>query len=216
MSRDTYVLTRAQAQALEYARRKAELFHRQTSFNVKSRFAGLGYDEEIMKKVIEHIKNVKVIIHVDLNGIMPFMFSDTLYRNQFEVNKINNNWIRVDWENNLFHKLYGDWNVNVSEKVKYGCLNMYNQQFGCASAHLYGESYFVLKDSLKERITFVNGDSSFKQIHICTFPYFQHLLLYVDNRMIHNLASIVTGKNYLKNTYPYIEAQIHGDVDFRP
>jgi hypothetical protein len=80
-----------------------------------------------------------------------------------------------------------------------------------------------MKHHIKKRTTFVCGDSSIRQQHICTFDNFVQLLLYVEEETLKKMIMLA---NYYKNPVPsnahifseqelyynYIEVQIHGDV----
>ena len=215
-------LTHIQKKAIKYSRKKSKCYHKSTWGNVKCRFLELGHNLNDLEEVIEYIKNrVKIIIHIKLDKLYPYIKSDTHYRNQFETNAKGSLYTqsRVMWENARFGNIYGDTTDNGSERVKYGCLNMYSQKSGCAHARTYGSSYIVLNDDVRSRATFVS-DCSKKEIHMCTFDYFGHLLLYASNEMINNLVKIsksLTGEFIdfeIKNVYPNIEIQIHGDIIF--
>lgn len=210
-------LTDKQEHAIRYVRKKSKVYHKNTIANSEIRFIDLGYSESDLYKCINYIQNnVDVIIHFDLDKLAKPFTLDIKYRNLFEVNSsggTNSFSMREDWEDNLFNSIYKD--AQYSERVKYGCLNMLCERTGCGTAHHYGKSYMILKNYVKKRVSFVNGDSSLKQIHIACFDNFGHLFLHLDTKLIHNIMSIIMGKKDSEiKIYPYIEVQIHGDIDF--
>lgn len=217
-------LTQIQTNALNYCLKKSKIYSKNTELNVKIRFFELGYTESDLESVINYFKNkLNVIIHFSLNKIGDYMINDICYRNLFETNTSSGNKcleIRSQWENNLFGNIYKD--SKNTEKVKYGCLNILNDRIGVSSAKGYGISYMILKDNVKLRCTFVCGDSSKQEKHICTFDNFLHLLLYLNQNLLKELIVVSnnnelykTGLNkYIQHAYEYTEVQIHGDVIF--
>lgn len=89
------------------------------------------------------------------------LLRDGLYRNQFETNISNGSrsahpgGYRYEWESRMFAGAYND--SPVSEKPKYGALNLLN--FSDGSAPRFGSCYFSLRPSVSRRSTFSYGDS---------------------------------------------------------
>lgn len=215
-------LTQTQKKAIEYCNKKAAIYSKNTLHNVKNRLIELNFKMEYLDLIIDYIRNVDLIIHFNSKILIPFILKEDHYKNIFEIHEIDYP-SRISWEDNLFNKIY-DKNTPPRERVKYGCLNLYGSSKGCASAIGYGRSFMILKDHMKSRISFVNGDSCLKQIHICTLNNFTHLLLYIPDRMIIELIKLaeenIKRTGYLDHmniayNYPYIEMQIHGDIIFR-
>ena len=180
-----------------------------------AKFQFKGYTEEDLNKCVEYIKTIPIIIHVHLEKHLNFLITDTEYRNQFETNMSSGSLSkesRTIWEQNLFGKMYD--NCQGYERVKYGVLNILDQPMGVLTAYGYGDSYLELKTKVKERSSFVLGDSSQKQFQICSFDTPIQLLYYVDDALLNEIINKalnkkLTDKNY---RYTYIELQIHGPV----
>lgn len=215
-----YSLTNVQDKAISFLIKKSRLFSKNTLSNAILRFVKLGYNEDDLKLVMDYIKNdVKLIVHFSLNRIGQYMISDTHYRNLFEVLKSSGNPScpscpsRVTWEDNLFRKIYHD--AEPSERVKYGCLRLLNSVKIGGSALGYGPSYMILKDENKYRTSIVNGDSAAMQQHLITFDNCAHLLLYIDEKILHELIKVAKNKGSSSDVmFTFIEAQIHGDLIF--
>lgn len=178
-------LTSTQRLAIKYFKRKSKLYESNAMHLVENKFIDLGYDESALSDVIDYIKNVQHIIHFGPN-LIPDIINKGRYKNTFEINNTNVP-IRIDWENNLFNKLYTS-DTKYEHRVKYGCLNLYSSDNGCTAATGYGKSYLILKPDIKNRTSFVYGDSALKQIHICSRDHFCHLLLYMRDNTIHDLV----------------------------
>lgn len=103
---------------------------------------------------------------------MQFFIKDTHYRSQFETNKSSGSLSRpsrIQWEDRMFDKKYSA--AQDSERVKYGVINFTNDPKGVASCVSYGNSYFLLKEHVRERCTFTDKDSSAADASIATFKY---------------------------------------------
>lgn len=201
-------LSDVQKSAYEYAKTKSQIHSKKIKFQILERFNSLGYIESDIKKSISYLKNdVQIIIHFRSN-LLNQIVDDGYYRNRYELDA---NFDRSGWENNLFNKIYDG--CPKKEKVKYGTLNVLNDNKGVFSAYGYGDSYFVLKKEVNKRSTFVMGDSSGGQFHIATFKYPNIILFLVPNDLLREIINHADGKpvNYAIQ-FPYIEAQIHGDI----
>lgn len=209
-----------QTKVMKWCMKKAKIYHNNVYPNAEIRFIQLGYSKEDLMAIIDYVKNVDVIMHFGGRGVYWLATTDRLM-NMFEV--VGNNDVRIDWENNLFNKFY-DATCTGRQRVKYGCLNLLSEEKGCETARDYGVSYFIMKPEVKQRTTFVCGDSSQKQMHICTFDHFVQLMLYVETSTIHKMIKITKYRQNPdpdsdnihvannRNYYNYIEVQIHGDI----
>jgi len=216
-------LSDIQVAALKWCSLKAKIFHNNVYQNAMIKFLDMGYNENDLINTLDYIKNLDAIVHFGRcsnNRPIEWLKIDTHLKNTFEVhNKCDS--ARVEWEDNLFHKVYKS-DCSPKERVKYGCLNLLSDNAGCQSAHGYGQSYMILKNDIKPRITFVCGDSCTKQQHICTFDHCVQLLLYLDPITLKNVITLASMKKSqtanlndlqkINRHYNYVEMQIHGDV----
>jgi hypothetical protein len=216
-----------QIKAVNWCTLKAKIYHKNVYPNTVIRFLELGYNEEDVINCLDYIKNIDVIAHFGRETSVPIQWlkTETKLKNAFETNPPHTGYLsaRKDWEDNLFNKIYSS-ECDITTRVKYGCLNLLSDPTGCPSAKGYGSSYMIFKNNIKSRTTFVCGDSSSKQTHICTFDNCVQLLLYMDELTLKNviqLAKMKKTKQYNKiilhglqhqRSYMYIEVQIHGDV----
>jgi len=192
----------------------------------------LGYTENDLKATINYIRDkVKVVIHLNLDRVMQYLCSDTEYRNQFETGTSGGSLSktsRLQWEKVLFGGAYDK--SEGYEKVKYGALNITNDPSGIMSCRGYGDSFLVLKKGIKNRATFVHGDSSRQDLHIITFSYPVSILNFLDGPdkrydklsegekcELRDVIEVAVGnKQSSPSNQPfYIEAQIHGPVRLR-
>lgn len=218
-----------QLEAIRWCSLKAQIYHKNVYPNAVIRFMELGYSEDDVVNCLEYIKNIDVIAHFGRNATGPieWLKTETKMKNTFEIHPENAGYInpRKDWENNMFNKIYSS-DCDVTSRVKYGCLNLMADPIGCYSATGYGMSHMIFKPDVKCRSTFVCGDSSSKQMHICTFDKCVQLLLYMDTNTLTNvihLAKMKKTKQYdvnkleyqnIQRSYVYIEMQIHDDIVF--
>jgi hypothetical protein len=211
-------LTDKQVQAIKHCQKKAKIFSKNVKPNLFEKFITLGYTNDDFNKTIDFFKkHVPIVVHIDLNKTLDFIIKDDHLRNRFETGTSGGCLdidYRSNWEDNLFRDIYKD--AEPYERVKYGAINTNCDPNGVVSAHWYGRSYFVMKDDVKIRTTFVYGDSSLKDWHIATFKYFYNILYYIPDIGLKSIIDVATGrdiKNKLTNS-AYVEAQIHGPVRF--
>lgn len=222
-----------QVEAVRWCSRKAKIYHKSVYPNVVIRFLSLGYTEQDISLCLDYLKNVDVITHFGRfdNHPVPWLKTETKLKNAFETTDTtehaSNTYLgqRLTWEDNIFNKIY-TLDCPKESRVKYGCLNLFADPIGCSSAIGYGRSYMVFKNSIKDRITFVCGDSSAKQTHVCTFDNCVQLLLYFGEKTLENVIQLARMKKTGKpdtvaiktirkyRSYMYVEVQIHGDVVF--
>jgi len=89
-----------------------------------------------------------------------------------------------------------------------------NDPTGVVTARAYGDSYFVLDDNVRKRLTFVVGDSSQQEIHLCTLQSSNIMLNLLSEDMLKKAMDISSGKREcsMNDSYSYIEFQVHGDI----
>lgn len=217
MANELKKLTDKQTRAVETFKKKSKIISKNMRLLVLQRFQQNGFTEDDLNKTMKYIETVApLVVHVNITKTLQFLVEDTEYRNQFETKTSGGSLSassRIDWEKNLFGSIYVD--STAHEKVKYGVVNMLNNPAGVTTAHSYGDSYFKLKQSVKTRTSFVQGDSSSKQLHICSFDNCIQILYYIDDVMLTDIIKVALGKiPSSAHTYSYIEAQIHGPIVF--
>ena len=199
-----------QIKALEYVNKKAKVHELNTAHIVKLRLINLGFDvskyDEIKKYITE---KVKVTINIRLTTILTFLDNEPILKNLFEVHGENAG--RRMWENNLFNQIYST--AQHSAQVKYGALNIFQEESGIQSCRGYGHSVMVMRDKIKKRISFVNGDSACMQLHICNFSYCMQLFVYVHDDFLQKLVAKIDDNVVHSFQYPYVEAQLHGEIN---
>jgi hypothetical protein len=210
-------LTKSQEKALKYANLKAKIHSKQTRGIVLSRFINLGYTEHDLNEVLNYIQfYCDVTINCPTRVLIDHIINSPHFKNGYEVAR-DAGYLeaRTNWENNLFNNAYTE--SAFIERPKYGALNLLKLAGG--SAQGYGRSYFVLKSEVKNRITFVNGDSSLQMFHICTFTDPVALLVHLSNQYIETIVNIIKGNRVVSSSHNYIECQIHGllrlNMDFK-
>jgi len=138
-----------------------------------------------------------------ING-KPVLFeilNDGVLKSQFETKTSNGslsarpNEARWLWESRAFGTHYDL--VNLSERPKYGALNLKPET--CGGSPRFGSSYFVLKQNVFYRTTFCYPDSWLEPEHFSTFE---------------NISTLIElmGESSGDPLDKYIEAHIHGDI----
>lgn len=213
---NSFLLSDYQKCAIKYCKNRSKIISKQNQENIKNHWATFifskMYNDKTLESVKKFIKETPVIIHFNLDKMYKFFETDIKYKNCFEIHQGRGNSYRLAVEDYLFNKIYGS--VSAENKVKYGCLNLYRSNYGVRSATGYGDSYIVLKESVKDRISFCFGDSFNKPEYISTFDYFDQILLSLPYSTMENILKIINHQSFVDDNYSYIEAQIHGDVVF--
>jgi hypothetical protein len=203
------VLTKSQEKALLYCGKKAKIHSKQTRGMVLTRFINMGYTEQDLNDVLSYIQfECDVTINCPTKVLVDHIIRSAHFKNGYEVSRDPGYLTsRTDWETNLFNGSYDE--NPVVERPKYGALNIFKYPTGSTTG--YGKSHFVLRKEVRNRITFVNGDSSLKMFHICTFQDCVALLVHLSDVYIKDMMNIIKhGKKCNPTAYGYIECQIHG------
>lgn len=203
------ILTSAQNNALTYASKKAKIHSKQTRGLVLMNFIKMGYTENDLNEVLNYIKHTcDVTINCPTQILTKNIINSAHFKNGYEVQREEIYLkVRTKWENNLFDSAYTE--SEFIERPKYGALNLLKLKGG--SVKEYGKSYLVLKQNVKNRITFVNGDSSLEMFHICTFNDIVALLIHLPNEYIKNIIKVAKENNVnITQHFNYVECQIHG------
>jgi hypothetical protein len=203
-----------------------------------TKFAALGRTEADLDKVLAFLRN-KAQITLTFRPDRPmtpcssalsssdpnaktvidgFLESDE-YQNQFQK-KISGGTLapvdgsmRDEAEKRIFVAGYHGHPLIPSERPKYGSLNLLRSANG--SAAQYGCCYLVFKNEVKERVTFTAGDSFGAQAgDVGTIEHLEHLLL--RRHDLKNIIRVALGEDGRGDDtgYSYIEAQVHGPVEF--
>lgn len=207
-----FMLSDYQRCAIKYCNNSSKIAMKKTKDDLQKIWNAYGYSDADLKNVKKHITESPVIIHFNFDNLAQTFETDTKYKNCYELHKMRDNGdiFRTHIEDFLFNKIYNS--VPAKDKVKYGCINIYRSQYGVRSAAGYGDSYIVLKENVKDRMSFVFGDSFAKPEYISTFSYFDQILLSIPKSTIDNIIRIIKGEKFEDDNYMYIEVQIHGDV----
>ena len=211
-------ISNTQIKAIEYCFKKSKLFSKNVYKNLLARFQFKGHTKNDLNQVVKFIKkNIRIIIHVNLDSCLQYLIKDDHYRNQFETNRSHgtlSSSARMVWENNLFNNIYHK-DIDGGERVKYGTINITNDPLGVTKCYGYGDSYLILKDNVKTRCSFIMGDSCAMDIHLCTFKYFNSILLFLKDEALDDVIDVSLGKATSRSSnslHHYIEAQIHGPI----
>jgi hypothetical protein len=196
-----------------------------------ARVQRLGYSEADLTKTLEYIRT-KAPLNVNFQPdkltssgkpLVDSFLGDASYRNQYET-KISSGRLdpvlggqRDGWEKNLFLGIYHSVPFNPAERPKYGTMNPARNATGGANNH-YGDCHFVLKPGIRDRATFTPFDSGARDASVVgTADHFEHILnQYQPDGNIKAIMDVALGRadHRTVQTYPYIEAQIHGPLDF--
>ncbi len=145
---------------------------------------------------------------------------DGHYKNQFETgitsgsNSAYPGGSRDNWEKTIFEGEYHHHELIPSERPKYGGLNGDQAPQGPASS--YGSCYFVMKQGTRERTTFTpNNSSGCSAQQVGTTDHFAHVLKDVESTRFTKLMNFANGRPVTGGSgWGYIEAQIHGPLEF--
>lgn len=206
-------MTSKQIKALDYCTKKSRIFSKSVYGNLLVKIIELGFTENDLQQTLDYIKNTtEITINFNMESMAKPLSEDYKYKSRYEVHNLASFHGRDQWEDILFNRIY-DHTALPGERVKYGALNITNYKYG--GAKVYGDSFMVLKNHIKQRTTCTLGDSSKQEIHLCMPNNFCNILLYLDNASVTDIMNIAIGRTKTAApTLEYIECQIHGDVIF--
>lgn len=207
------MLTENQENAVKFMKKKSKIIERQIKDLLFAKFCEMGYTHEDYVKTIEFVGNSDPVIHFKAANLIKHLEEDTHYRNMFEVRASGGSTstsYRSDKEGKIFYKFYNK--SEPSERVKYGAINIFHSPLGVRSAHMYGDSYMILDDDVRNRISFLFGNSSNTHMHICTYAAFQQILYYIPENCLRYIIDRAIGKNGKEPNMAYVECQIHGPL----
>ncbi len=178
------------------------------------------------KRVLDYIRdhaNVEIYFNPQKqlssgeNVLGSFVRTGT-YQNQFET-KISGGSLgayagsgRDGWERTIFQGAYHGGALIPSERPKYGAINA--EGLTVPTATHYGTAFLVLKPEVKARVTFTPRDSSAATAaQVGTVDHVAHTLSQVPGG-ISQIVDYIMGRPPSGTRSHYLEAQIHGPIEF--
>mmetsp|Transcript_86324 Transcript_86324/g.171382 ORF Transcript_86324/g.171382 Transcript_86324/m.171382 type:complete len:640 (-) Transcript_86324:227-2146(-) len=219
----TAKLVKCQKDAVSTIRRLAKKNHQVALPALQARVHKLGFPDDHLWLTLAWIRELApILLHIDIDKMLPFMESDTHYRNQFETKTsggLLKPTVREKWERDLFQGSYEK--AAGFHRPKYGVQNVMNDYRGVVKAKQYGQSYLILKD-VRLRCTFSPEDSAnLKAERLAVLDFYAHVLNeYSDDELKETLKvansadAAVLGDSEKVGKMKYKEAQIHGEVAF--
>ena len=208
------VLTEVQQKAIDFCKKKSKVHSKQTKKLVLANVINMGYTEDDFNNMLKYVaENCQITINCPTKTILDKILSCEHFKNGYEIQRDQSYLMsRTVWENNLFNGIYDE--CEHIERPKYGALNLFNSKNGAAIS--YGKSYFILKNHVRDRISFTSSDSSQKMFHICTFNNCVPIFVHLQNQTLKNVIEFIKNKyKYIeKYSCGYIECQIHGMLKF--
>mmetsp|Transcript_7287 Transcript_7287/g.20664 ORF Transcript_7287/g.20664 Transcript_7287/m.20664 type:complete len:645 (+) Transcript_7287:57-1991(+) len=216
-------LVDCQKSAVRHIRKLAKNNHEKALPVLQRRVREMKYSDNDLWMALAYIRELApILLHVNLDKMMPFFEKDTHYRNQFETatsGGLLKPEVRVRWERDLFGGCYDS--ASGFERCKYGVLNAMNDHRGVVKCKQYGDSYLVLKD-VRLRCTFSPEDSAnLKAERLAVLDYYGHVLNEYSNDELEETIKIakssqaaVLGDSSKVGNMKYKETQIHGEVSF--
>jgi hypothetical protein len=159
-----------------------------------------------------------LIIHVCLPKVLELLYHDTHFRSQFETGTSGGAFSPVGrrrWESRVFFGAYDK--AADAERVKYGTLNLLNDPAGMQTCAQYGRSILVLRQHVRERVTWTHVDSSYHSAVVGTLQFCAHVLHSMSNAHLTMILDVGSGRRSSlpssKLTKPYYwEMQIVGPI----
>ena len=213
------ILMESQKMALIVANKKAKIYQKEIDHLLKQLFIDNDINEIYFDKFNDYIKNkVKIVMHgkftlYDLIKCPIIKTCFDLPDNPNAKSRINT-YLGTDsyltWRRKkeciMFNRSYG----KDDERPKYASINIGLEEDGNPLCASYGETVLFFKNEIKNRTTFLWGNSSENDYYICTFNY-PLLLLYHMRSDLKKIIDLLD--NNKKSLSKYIEAQIHGEIN---
>lgn len=216
-------LVECQKRAVRHIRAQAKANHERALPLLQKRVHALGKSDSDLWMTLAWIREMApILIHLNLTKMIPFLESDTHYRNQFETatsGGLLKPSIREKWERDLFGGSYDG--AEGSDRCKYGVLNAMNDHRGVVACKQYGDSYIVLKD-VRLRCTFSPEDSAnLKADRLAVLDHYAHVLHEYSDPELTETMKVATsiddallGDSEKVGKMKYKEGQVHGPVAF--
>jgi len=174
----TAKLVKCQRDAVSTIRRLAKKNHTDALPALQTKVHKLGFPDDHLWLTLAWIRELApILLHIDVEKMLPHMESDTHYRNQFETKTsggLLKPTVREKWERDLFQ---GSYEKAIGfHRPKYGVQNVMNDYRGVVKAKQYGQSYLILKD-VRLRCTFSPEDSAnLKADRLAVLDFYAHVL----------------------------------------
>lgn len=240
-------LTKIQLEALENVKKRTFDLNPKSEKIIIDIFKQNSLDESLIELVLKNIeKNAQVLIHFHPDrisnkgkSVAQLLYEEGSYKTQFETGISNGGLTafrggqRDNWEKGLFGGVYQKEETEMSERPKYGALDLLN--FSDGAAPRFGSCYFRLNTEVSKRCSFTNKDSYHEPEYFGTIDNFINILaalfeelankqevLAVKNLTIYDFIiklsnfsnpKVNQSSNYGRNLDDYIEAQIHGPIE---
>ncbi|MCA1057488.1 DUF3626 domain-containing protein [Rossellomorea aquimaris] len=241
-------LTPSQRQAMDYFTAYAVKFKKDSRATIQHILNMSNISFEVFEQVVHQIKtNAQIGLHFHPDRPTPAMknVAESLlelgeYKSQFET-FISNGKVsphsggdRDQWEASLFGGAYQTEGILMSERPKYGALNLMVHPDGPSPR--FGSCYFLLSSKVSTRSTFTYLDSHQNPFEKGTYQEFDMILAalleeiflrdfalgeknmtptkfvhHVLNHLEHGRKGIVASRNLNH----YIESQIHGSISLK-
>jgi len=167
-----------------------------------------------------HMPKYEISVDRDKNKLIDAFLKDGVYRNQFETgitcgsSTAYPGGSRDGWEKTIFESGYHGHDLIPDERPKYGSLNAVQKAAGTATS--YGSCYFVLKPGARDRTSFTpSNSSSCRAEQVGTVDGFAHVLNGIYDDYFKAIVQVAKEKKPADTGWwSYIEAQVHGPVDF--
>jgi len=219
----TAKLVKCQRDAVSTIRRLAKKNHQEALPALQTKVHRLGFPDDHLWLTLAWIRELApILLHIDVDKMLPHMERDTHYRNQFETKTsggLLKPTVREKWERDLFQGSYEK--AQGCHRPKYGVQNVMNDFRGVVKAKQYGQSYLILKD-VRLRCTFSPEDSAnLKADRLAVLDFYAHVLneysedeLKETIKVANSADAAVLGDSEKVGKMKYKEAQIHGEVAF--
>ena len=187
---------------------------------LESKFARHGFPSGHLERTLRYIRDsAPIIIHVDCAKVLPFLESDSHYRNLFETSTSGgtaDTVLRAQWEDRLFNRAYQG--SAAHDRVKYGVLNVVQDAAGVRACAQYGTSFLVLKE-VRLRTTFSDQDTSNVAGVVASCQYYAHVLDKYNEQELRAVVDVACGSRPFGCATPasgsignYKEVQVHGPI----
>jgi len=216
-------LDMCQKRAIRHIRVLAKSNHERALPQLQRRVRRMGYTDSQLWMTLAWIRELApILVHVNLDKMLPFMEKDTHYRNQFETASsggLLDVKIREIWEKDLFGGCYES--AAAFQRCKYGVLNSMNDSRGVVKCAQYGDSYVVLRD-VRLRCTLSPEDSAnLKADRLAVLDYYAHVLTEYNREELRETVEVaisrekaLVGDSGKVGRMKYKETQIHGAISF--